>query len=132
MFSPFRQEPQDSPDSPTTLEDIIEEERTRLMVADAVLGCTSVAINNDQSADDHAFVYADVIDLARKMIHQTTERLDSAYLRAFYEQITKARRDLSQIDSDAAHGMTITIWGHPRPLLTRQAKVSALGTSRLR
>jgi hypothetical protein len=115
---PTTEEPQDSPDSPTTLEDIIEEERTRLMVADAVLGCTSVAISNDQSADDHAFVYADVIDLARKMIHQTTERLDSAYLRAFYEQLRKARRDLSQIEADALSGMTIATAGHRQPLLT--------------
>jgi hypothetical protein len=42
------EEPQDSPDSPTTLEDIIEEEPTRLLTAGTVLGCTSVAIENDR------------------------------------------------------------------------------------
>ncbi len=112
------EEPQDSPDSPTTLEDIIEEERTRLLTAGTVLGCASVAIENDRSADRHAFYYADVIEVARKMIIQTTDRLDSVYLRAFYEQLRKARRDLSQIEADALHGMTIAICGHPLPLLT--------------
>lgn len=78
-----------------SLEAIIEEERTRLMTAGTVLGCTSVAIENDRSADRHAFYYADVIDVARKMILQATDRLDSVYLEAFYEQLRQARRDLS-------------------------------------
>ena len=113
------EEPQDrNSDSPTTLEDIIEEERTRLLTAGTVLGCTSVAIENDGSADRHAFYYADVIEVARKMILQTTDRLDSVYLRAFYEQLRKARRDLSQIEGDVLHGMTITTCGHTLPLLT--------------
>jgi len=73
-----------------------------------------VAIENDRSADRHAFYYADVIEVARKMILQTTERLDSVCLEAFYEQTRRARRDLSQIEGDALHGMTIAICGHPR------------------
>ena len=112
------EEAQDSPDSPTTLEDIIEEERTRLLTAGTVLGCASVAIENDRSADRHAFYYADVIEVARKMILQTTDRLDSVCLEAFYEQLRKARRDLSKIKGDAVHGMTIATCGHTQPLLT--------------
>lgn len=112
------EEAQDSPDSPTTLQDIIEEERTRLLTAGTVLGCASVAIENDRSADRHAFYYADAIDLARKMILQTTDRLDSVCLEAFYEQLRKARRDLSQIEADALSGMTIATAGHRQPLLT--------------
>lgn len=111
-------EPQDSADSPTTLEGIIEEERTRLLTAGTVLGCAAVAIENDRSADRHAFYYADVIELARNMIRQTTDRLDSVYLEAFYEQLRKARRDLSQIEADALSGMTIATAGHRQPLLT--------------
>jgi hypothetical protein len=112
------EEPQDSPDSPTTLEDIIEEERTRLLTAGTVLGCASVAIENDRSADRHAFYYADVIELARSMILQTTVRLDSVCLESFYEQLRKARRDLSRIEADALSGMTIATAGHRQPLLT--------------
>jgi hypothetical protein len=103
-------------DSPTTLEEIIEEERTRLMTAGTVLGCTSVAIENDRSADGHAFYYADVIELARKMIDDAINRLDSVNLRAFYEQLRKARRDFSQIEAEAVRGMTIATCGHTRPL----------------
>lgn len=112
------EEAQDSPDSPTTLENIIEEERTRLLTAGTVLGCASVAIENDRSADRHAFYYADVIELARNMILQTSNRLDSVCLEAFYEQLRKARRDLSQIEADALSGMTIATAGHRQPLLT--------------
>jgi hypothetical protein len=84
-------------DSPTTLEDLIEEERTQLMSAFAVLGCTSVAIENDPSADRHAFYYAHVIELARKIIDETINRLDSVYLRTFYEEL---RKDHCNLDDE--------------------------------
>lgn len=112
------EEPQDSPDSPPTLEDIIEEQRTQLMTAEAVLGCTSAAIETDRSADQHAFFYPGVIEVAQKMISETINRLDSVCLKAFYEQLRKARRDLSQIEADAVSGMTIATCGHRQPLLT--------------
>ena len=87
------EEPQDSPDSPTTLEDIIEEERTRLMLARNVLGCTTVAINHDCSEDQSRFAYGDVIELACEMINETTDRLDSAYMRKFYDQLVRTQRE---------------------------------------
>lgn len=113
--------------NPTTLEEIIEEERAQLMIAGHVLGCASVAIEHDRSADDHAFVYADVIEVAQKMLRKTTNRLDSVYLRAFYEQLEKARRDLSQIEADASCGMTIATVGHRQPLLTINTGVAECG-----
>lgn len=85
------------PDAPATLEHLIEEERTRLLTAGTVLGCTSVAIENDRSADHHAFFYAHAIELARTMILQTTDRLDAVRLGTFYEQLQRARLDRSQI-----------------------------------
>ena len=122
------EEPKNSnPDSPTTLEDIIEEERTRLLTAGTALGCTSVAVANDRSADRHAFDYADAIELARKMILLATDRLDSVCLGAFYEQLRRARRDLSQIEGDALHGMTIASCGHTQPLLTIDTGVHQCG-----
>ena len=74
-------------DPPCSLRDIIEDERTRLQTALTILGCTKVAINNDQRADGHQFCYGDMIELAWQMIDQTTNNLDSAYLRSFYDQL---------------------------------------------
>ena len=79
------------------------------------------------SADRHAFYYADAIEVARKMVLQTTDRLDSVCLEAFYEQLRKARRDLSEIKGDAAHGMTIATCGHTQPLLTIDTGVHQCG-----
>jgi hypothetical protein len=79
---------------PPSLRDIIEEERTRLQTALTVLGCTKVAINNDQSADEHQFFYGDMIELARQMIDATTDRLDSVYLRGFYDQLAGHQREV--------------------------------------
>jgi hypothetical protein len=80
-------------DQATTLEDIIEEERTRLMLARNVLGCTTVAINNDCSEDQSRFAYGDVIELACELINRTTDRLDSAYMRKFYDQLVVTERE---------------------------------------
>jgi hypothetical protein len=66
------EEPQDSPDSPTTLEDIIEEERTRLLTAGTVLGCASVAIENDRSANRHGWWVMSFTDL--EAIYQSRRR----------------------------------------------------------
>ena len=122
------EEPNDeSSDSPTTLEDIIEEERTRLLTAGTVLGCTAVAVENDRSVHRHAFYYADAIEVARKMILQATDHLDSVCLLAFYEQLRRARRDLSRIKGDAKNGMTIATCGHTQPLLTINTGVHQCG-----
>lgn len=122
------EEPKDrTPDSPTTLEELIEEERTWLLTAGTVLGCTSGAIENDRSADHHAFYYAHAIELARRMILQATDRLDAVRLETFYEQLRRARRDLSQIQGDARQGMTIATWGYREPLLTIDTGVHQCG-----
>jgi hypothetical protein len=67
------------------LKTIIETERARLMAARAVLGCTRVALNNDNDSDVDPLEYADVVEVAREMIQQVTVRLDSAYLQKFYD-----------------------------------------------
>ena len=81
-------------DPPSSLREIIEEERTRLQTALTILGCTKVAINNDQRADAHQFCYGDMIELARQMIDETTDRLDSVYLRRFYAQLASRQGDV--------------------------------------
>jgi hypothetical protein len=77
----------------SSLRDIIEEERTRLQTVLTVLGCTKVAINNDRCADEHQFLYGDMIELARRMIDETTDRLDSVHLRGFYDQLASHQRE---------------------------------------
>lgn len=103
-----------NPDPPTTLEDIIEEQRTQLMTAEAVLGCTSVAIESDRSADQHAFFYPGVIEVAQKMMHEAINRLDSVYLREFYDGLERAQRNpfdeeierIEQIEQELTHTAT--------------------------
>ncbi|MBM0105877.1 hypothetical protein JM946_14190 [Steroidobacter sp. S1-65] len=80
-------------DPPSSLRDIIEQERTRLQTALTVLGCTKVSINNDQCADGHQFMYGDMIELARQMIDETTDQLDLVYLRGFYDQLASHPRE---------------------------------------
>lgn len=77
-------------EAPASLEGIIEAERARLMVVRAVLGCTRVALNNDDDSDIHPLEYADVVEVARVMIEETTVRLDSTRLQRFYERIRPA------------------------------------------
>lgn len=55
-----------------------------------------------------------------QMILQTTDSLDSVCLEAFYEQLRKARRDLSQIEADALSGMTIATPPSYAPLVDYQ------------
>lgn len=76
-------------DPPPSLSDIIEDERTCLQTALTLLGCIKVAINNDPRADELQFFYGDMIELAREMIDGTTDRLDSVYLRGFYDQLAR-------------------------------------------
>jgi hypothetical protein len=57
------------------------------MKAHAVLGCASIALDQDYGPSSHQPDYAHVIDVARDMIHETTVQLDSAYLQHFYERI---------------------------------------------
>ncbi|MFC4309086.1 hypothetical protein ACFPN2_08350 [Steroidobacter flavus] len=75
--------------------DVIETERARLEQALTILGCTTVAINNDPRADAHQFLYGDMIEWARQMINETTNRLDSVHLRGVYEALASHEREVS-------------------------------------
>lgn len=73
---------------------VIEAERARLEKALTILGCTTVAINNDPRADEHQFLYGDMIEWARQMINETTNRLDSVHLRGVYEVLASHEREV--------------------------------------
>lgn len=64
-----------------TLDETIERERARLMRAESILGCASVAISYaTPGLDERQPYYPDVVDAAREMIVEATVRLDSVYL----------------------------------------------------
>jgi hypothetical protein len=44
------------------------------MTVRSVLGCTRAALNNDDDSDLHPLEYADVVEVAREMIQETTVR----------------------------------------------------------
>ncbi len=64
------------------LEEIIEEERARLMKARSILGCVMLAMEgNDEGPCELDF--PDIIELARSLINESINRLDSVNLRPF-------------------------------------------------
>lgn len=78
----------------------IEEERHRLMKAEAVLNCVLLAMNDEQECIDedgceeddeciegHRPHYPSVLDVARDLVNQSINQLDSVRLRPMIEQI---------------------------------------------
>ena len=61
------------------LEELIEDERTRLMKARSVLGCVALAMEGDEQNSELDFI--DIIELARNLINESINRLDSVNLR---------------------------------------------------
>lgn len=56
------------------IENIVEEERARLMSAEAVLHCAAIAMEGDEGQTDKPH-YPSVIDLARSLIAQSISQL---------------------------------------------------------
>lgn len=74
-----------------TLEGAIERERARLMRADSVLGCASLALEYGDNADPRRPYYSDVVDLARELVSESALRLDSVNLRPLMHRRQKLR-----------------------------------------
>lgn len=68
------------PKRPCPLESAIEEERSRLSRARAVLGCLQVALLSSDRDDEECDVgdFSDAAAVARELIGESVERLDSA------------------------------------------------------
>lgn len=62
------------------LEDLIEEERSRLMKADAILHCVLVAMEDDGGDATHAPHYPSIVELARDLVNQSINQLDSVQI----------------------------------------------------
>lgn len=111
---------------PRSLEDLIERQRTRMLKACTLLGCTKVAMNNDESAIKDEHDYGTMIQLARGMIHKAADQLDSHYLAAFYEELATIAK-MREIKSTPHGEMTIKVMGSRWPLLAVDTSVSQCG-----
>ena len=67
-----------------------------------------------------------MIELAREMVDETANRLDSTYMREFYDQLGRAHSEFV-IKGDRYHGMTIRVHGHTYPLLTINTSICECG-----
>lgn len=64
------------------LREAIEEERARLALADSVLGCLWIALEHAEECDDQSVPsFADVAGLAREIVRESINKLDSVHLR---------------------------------------------------
>jgi len=66
----------------SVLEQALEEERTRLMLANSMLGCVQVALDPEAITVAPPVYYPEVLDLARQLINTSVRRLE-------YEQIRR-------------------------------------------
>jgi len=62
---------------PSSLEDAIEDERSRLMRAHSILGCVTLAMEGDEGANLTRPYYPDLIELARDLVNESINALDS-------------------------------------------------------
>jgi hypothetical protein len=65
------------------LREAIEEERSRLALADSVLGCLWMALEHAEECDDTQCLpsFADVAGLAREIVRESINKLDSVHMR---------------------------------------------------
>ena len=74
-----------------TFEGAIEAERERLMSAEAVLHCVVIAMDEIDAGDTRAPHYQSVVDLARGLVQQSIDRLDSVWMRSRGEDVGVGR-----------------------------------------
>lgn len=75
-----------------TLKDAIEAERGRLMTADAILHGVIVAMDANDTQDPDSPDYQTLVALARDLVKQAIDQLDSVRLRPMVEQTSGKRR----------------------------------------
>jgi hypothetical protein len=73
------------------LKDIIEEERTRLMTAESVLECAMLAMDETDHDQAQGPYYQNVIGVARDLILQSIDRLDSVRLGPMLDKLALRR-----------------------------------------
>jgi hypothetical protein len=69
----------------SVLEEALEEERTRLMLANSMLGCVQIALDPEAINVAPAVYFPEVLELARQLINTSVQRLE-------YEEIRRLLR----------------------------------------
>jgi hypothetical protein len=83
--------------------EVVEAERTRLMQAESLLQCLTVALDAEEG-ETHSPYYPNVIELARDLLTQSIGQLDSLRLRPLIEQAL-ANKDYATVDEKTGrHG----------------------------
>lgn len=93
---------------PEALHEAIEDERARLMDAEAVLHCVMIALDDDDRWNTHGPYYQSVIGIARDLVTKTINRLDSVTLRPILAR-AKDDADSDYAEIDAAVGRKLEI-----------------------
>lgn len=73
------------------LETLIEDERTRLLKADAILGCVQIALDAEDSdlVDVPVVYFPYVVETARQLIAESARRLDFVQLQPLLYQLAR-------------------------------------------
>ena len=66
----------DERDLVSMIEGALEEERTRLMLANSMLGCVQIALDPEAIRIAPAVYFPEVLDLARQLINTSVRRLE--------------------------------------------------------
>src|ERR1700733_2571966 len=60
----------------SVIEEALEEERTRLMLANSMLGCVQIALDPEAISVAPAVYFPEVLDMARQLINTSVRRLE--------------------------------------------------------
>jgi hypothetical protein len=84
--------PPDPPDLINLLETVIEEERARLMAAEATLGCLQSALDPEAIKVQPDVYFPHVVGLARELVSESIRRLDYFRLRKLVHESIYGRK----------------------------------------
>jgi hypothetical protein len=70
------------------IEEALEEERTRLMLANSMLGCVQIALDSEAIGVAPAVYFPEVLELARELINTSVRWLEYQELRRLLHSVT--------------------------------------------
>jgi hypothetical protein len=72
----------------SVIEEALEEERTRLMLANSMLGCVQIALDPEAIGVAPAVYFPEVLELARELINTSVRWLEYEELRRLLHSVT--------------------------------------------
>jgi hypothetical protein len=78
----------DARDLVSVLEEALEEERTRLMLANSMLGCVQIALDPEAISVAPTVYFPEVLELARQLINTSVRRLEYEEIRRLLHRST--------------------------------------------